>query len=124
MEVPMKLTGQAAHITVLLSDTFSDSYKPFHCSACGNIVFSYNEDTIRTILSSGRPAIDKPGKIYQCNGIMKLRSTASIYDVLYDVLAIAMQSDNIEELRTSLSFIAQNGKYESNVRCKMQYFIS
>lgn len=112
------------HSTVLLSSEFSDDYKPFHCSACGNTVFSYNEDEVRTILPSGHPQINRPGKIIQCHGIMKLRSTASIYDVLYQVMEMAMNIDDINDLRTAVAFIAKDAERETNVRCKMMWFVS
>jgi hypothetical protein len=112
------------HSTVLLSSDFSPIYKPFHCSNCGNIVFSYNEDEVRTILPGGNPQLNRPGKIIQCHGIMKLRSTASIYDVLYKVMEIAMNMDNVEDIRTAVAAIAQGAEKETNVRCKMLWFVS
>lgn len=112
------------HSTVLLSSEFSKDYKPFHCSGCGNIVFSYNEKEVRTILPGGNPALNRPGKVIQCHGIMKLRSTASIYDVLYQVMEIAMNVDNIEDIRTAVAGIAQGAEKEINVRCKMLWFVS
>lgn len=124
MEVPYKLTGDQPTATVLLSSTYSEIYKPFHCSSCGNIVFSYNEDEVRTILPGGRPQLDRPGKIYQCNGVMKLRSTSSIYDVLYQVMETAMRLDNITDLHTAIAYIAKDGENEVNARCKMLWFVS
>lgn len=124
MEVPTKITGEQAHVTVLLSSQFSPIYKPFHCVSCGNIVFSYNEDEIRSIVPSGYPQLDRPGKMYQCHGVMKLRSTASIYDVLYNVMEMAMHIDDIGELRTAIAYTARNGEVEKTVRCKMLYFVS
>lgn len=124
MEVPMSLTAEQPHVTVLLSSQFSDIYKPFHCVSCGNIVFSYNEDNIRSIIPSGSPQLDRPGKSYQCHGRMKLRSTARIYDVLYQVMEIAMSIDNIEDLHTAIGFIAKQADNETTIPCKMLYFIS
>lgn len=124
MEVPMKLTRKQPHVTVLLSSEFNDIYKPFHCSSCGNIVFSYNEDDVRSILPSGHPLLGRPGKIYQCHGVMKLRGTAAIYDVLYQVMEMAMHIDDINELRTAIAFTAKDGETEKTVRCKMLYFVS
>lgn len=124
MELPMKITQEQPHVTVLLSSQFSTIYKPFHCVSCGNIVFSYNEDEVRSIIPSGHPQLERAGKMYQCHGQMKLRSTAAIYDVLYQVMETAMAVDNIEDLRTAIAYIAQSGERESTVRCKMMYFVS
>lgn len=124
MEVPYKISGDQPHTTVLLSSTYSDIYKPFHCSSCGNIVFSYNEDEVRTILPGGHPQLDRPGKIYQCHGVMKLRSTSSIYDVLYQVMDTAMNLTNIDELHTAMAYLAKDSENEINARCKMLYFVS
>lgn len=124
MQAPFKITGEQPSTTVLLSDTFSDIYKPFHCVSCGNIVFSYNEEEIRTIIPSGHPQIDKPGKIYQCHGVMKLRSTSSIYDVLYEVMETVLRLDSIEKIHTAVAYIATQGQDETNARCKMLYFVS
>lgn len=112
------------HSTVLLTSEFSANYKPFHCSNCGNTVFSYNEDEVRTILPGGYPQLDRPGKIIQCHGIMKLRSTASIYDVLYQVMEMAMSIDNIDDLRTAVADVAKQANSETNSRCKMLWFVS
>ncbi len=124
MIAPVKITGEQPHITVLLSSTFSEDYKPFHCSSCGNIVFSYNEDEVRTILPGGKPQTDRPGKIYQCHGVMKLRSTSSIYDVLFEVMQTSLTLTNIEDIHTALAYIAQGSQDESNARCKALYFVS
>lgn len=124
MEVPVRISGEQAHVTVLLSSQFSPIYKPFHCSSCGNIVFSYNENEIRSIVPSGYPQLDKAGKMYQCNGVMKLRSTVSIYDVLYEVMEMAWHIDDIEELRTAITYTAKGSTIEKTVRCKMLYFVS
>jgi hypothetical protein len=124
MEVPMKLTQEQAHVTVLLSSKFSTVYKPFHCVSCGNIVFSYNEDEVRSIIPSGHPQLDRAGKMYQCHGVMKLRSTSSIYDILYQVMEMAMKIDDITELRTAIAYTARDGDDEQNARCKMVYFVS
>lgn len=124
MEMPMKLTGEQPRVTVLLSSTFGDIYKPFHCVSCGNIVFSYNEDEVRSIIPSGHPQLGRAGKSYQCHGQMKLRSTASIYDVLYQVMETAMAVENLEDLREAMAYIAKDSQNESTVRCKMLYFIS
>lgn len=124
MEMPMKLSGEQGHITVLLSSKFGDEYKPFHCVSCGNIVFSYNEDEVRSIIPSGHPQLGKPGKSYQCHGMMKLRGTASIYDVLYQVMETSMNIQNIEDLHTAIAFIAKEADNEKTVRCKMLYFVS
>lgn len=124
MEMPLKLTGQQPHVTVLLSSQFSNEYKPFHCVSCGNIVFSYNEDEVRSIIPSGHPQLDRPGKSYQCHGMMKLRSTASIYDVLYQVMQTAMAIQNIDELHAAIAYIAKGSEEEQTVRCKMLYFVS
>lgn len=124
MEVPLKLTGEQPHVTVLLSSQFSDIYKPFHCVSCGNIVFSYNEDEVRSIVPSGHPRLDRSGKNFQCHGMMKLRSTASIYDVLYQVMQTAMTSQNLDDLREAIAYIAKQSEDEQTVRCKMLYFVS
>lgn len=124
MEAPYKLTGTQPHTTVLLSSTFSDDYKPFHCVSCGNVVFSYNEDEIRTILPSGHPQLDKPSKIYQCHGVMKLRSTLRIYDVLYQVMETTMNLQNIDDLHIAIAHIAKDSNVETNARCKMLYYVS
>lgn len=124
MEVPMKLTQEQPHVTVLLSSKFSTVYKPFHCVSCGNVVFSYNEDEVRSIIPSGYPQLDRAGKMYQCHGAMKLRSTASIYDILYQVMEMTMKIDDIDELRTAIAYTAQGNDDEQNARCKMAYFVS
>lgn len=124
MELPMKLTGVQSHTTVLLSSTYSPIYKPFHCSSCGNVVFSYNEDEVRTILPGGTPQLDRPGKIYQCQGVMKLRGTASIYDVLYQVMEMAMNIDNLEDLHAAIAYMAKDSDMEINARCKQLYYVS
>lgn len=124
MEAPYKLTGEQPHTTVLLSSSFNESYKPFHCVSCGNIVFSYNEEEVRTILPGGNPQLGKPGKIYQCHGVMKLRSTSSIYDVLYEVMNIALTTNNIEDLHAAMAYVARDAELETNARCKMLYFVS
>lgn len=124
MEAPYKLTGEQPQTTVLLSSKFNDIYKPFHCVGCGNIVFSYNEENVRTIVPSGHPKIDRPGKIYRCQGVMKLRGTARIYDVLYQVMDTAMNLENIDDLHTAIAYIAKGSETETNVRCKMLYFVS
>lgn len=124
MEVPGKLTGEQPHVTVLLSSQFSDVYKPFHCVSCGNIVFSYNEDEVRSIVPSGIPQLDKAGKSYQCHGMMRLRGTANIYDVLYQVMETAMNIQSIEDLHTAIAYIAKDAEKESTVRCKALYYVS
>lgn len=124
MEVPFKLSGEQPHVTVLLSSQFSDVYKPFHCVSCGNIVFSYNENEVRSIIPSGHPQLDRSGKSFQCHGMMKLRSTASIYDVLYEVMQTAMSATSLEDLQTSVAYMAKRSEDEQTVRCKMLYFVS
>lgn len=124
MEAPYKITGEQPHTTVLLSSKFSDIYKPFHCTSCGNVVFEYNEDEVRTIIPSGHPQLDKPGKIYRCSGVMNLHGTSRIYDVLYQVMEAAMNLQNIEDIHTSIAYIAKTSEDRQTARCKMLYFVS
>lgn len=124
MEAPYKVTGKQPHTTVLLSSEFGSDYKPFHCVSCGNVVFSYNEHEVRTILPGGKPQLNRPGKTYQCHGVMKLRSTMSIYDVLWEVMESAMNIPNVEDVHTAVAYIAQQSQNETNARCKMLYFVS
>lgn len=124
MEMPIKLTGEQAHVTVLLSSEFGDTYKVFHCVGCGNVVFSYNEDKIRTILPGGHPNLGRPGKAIQCNGVIRLRRRTSAYDALYQIIDSAMHIDNIDDLREAIAFIAKDTKTESTFHCKMLYFVS
>lgn len=124
MEVPVKLTGEQSEITVLLSDKFGDIYKPFHCVICGNIVFEYNEDEIRTIIPSGRPEISKAGKIYRCNGVMSLHGTSQLYDILYQVMEAAFNLENIAEIHTAIAYLSKTSEDKFNVRCKARYFVS
>lgn len=124
MEVPLKLTGQQSEITVLLSNKYGDIYKPFHCVICGNIVFEYNEDEIRSIIPSGRPQIDKPGKIYRCSGVMTLHGTSQLYDILYQVMEAVFNLDNIADAHTAVGYLSKTSEDKFNTRCKARYFVS
>lgn len=124
MLVPVKLSGEQSEITVLLSDTFGEVYKPFHCVVCGNIVFEYNENEIRSIVPSGRPQLDKPGKIYRCNGVMTLHGTSQLYDILYNVMDVSFNLTNLEDIHTAISYLAKTSEDKFNVRCKARYFVS
>lgn len=124
MEAPLKLTGQQSEITVLLSDKFGEFYKPFHCVICGNIVFEYNEDEIRTILPSGHPQLGKAGKVYRCNGVMSLHGTSQLYDILYQVMEVTFNLDNIEDIHTAMSYLSKTSEDKFNARCKARYFVS
>lgn len=124
MEVPLKLTGEQSEITVLLSNKHGDVYKPFHCSLCGNIVFEYNEEEIRTIIPSGRPQLDRSGKIIRCNGVMTLHGTTQLYDILYQVMDVAFNLTNSDDIRTSIGYLSKTSEDKFNVRCKARYFVS
>lgn len=108
----------------MLSDKYGEVYKPFHCVVCGNIVFEYNEDEIRTIVPSGRPMIDKPGKIYRCNGVMSLHGTSQLYDILYQVMESAFNLTDIEEIHTAIAYLSKTSEDKFNARCKTRYFVS
>lgn len=122
--MPTKLTGVQPEITVLLSSSYEDTYKPFHCVVCGNIVFQYNEETVRSIIPSGHPQISKPGKIYRCDGVIKLHNNYEIYDILYQVMDAAFNMDSLEDLRTALKYLSGTADNKFNARCKALYFVS
>lgn len=124
MEIPTKLTGVKPEITVLLSDKFGELYKPFHCVVCGNIVFEYNEEEIRTILPSGRPMIGKPGKIYTCMGVLRLHNNYEIYDILYQVMEATFNMNDLSDVRTTMQYLSETAKLKVNSRCKARYFVS
>lgn len=125
MEIPTKVAGESPEITVLLSDRFGTKYKPFHCVVCGNIVFEYNEEDVRTIIPSGRPAIDKAGKVYMCSGVIRLHGTKQLYDVLYQVTEAVFQLKNFEDLHIAVARLAEETNTATiNTRCKARYYVS
>ena len=124
MHVPTKIAGENPEISVLLSDSFSDTYKTFRCVVCGNPVFQYNEDNIRSIVPSGHPKLDRPGKIYQCSGAMTLLGTGQIYDILYQVMDAAFNLKDVSEIRTAVGYLSEESNRKFNARCKARYYVS
>lgn len=124
MEIPLKISGEQSEITVLLSSKYSDNYKPFHCVICGNIVFEYNEDEVRSIIPSGRPVLGKAGKVYRCNGVMSLHGTSQLYDILYQVMEAAFNLTNLDDIHTAIGYLSKASEDKFNARCKARYFVS
>lgn len=124
MEIPSKVSGEIPEITVLLSDKFGTVYKPFHCAICGNIVFEYNEQYIRSIIPSGRPEIGKAGKIYRCSGVITIHGTGQLYDILYQVMEASFNLETINEIRSTIALLSQASENKFNTRCKARYYIS
>lgn len=124
MEIPSKVSGEIPEITVLLSDKFGTVYKPFHCVVCGNIVFEYNEDNIRSIIPSGRPILGKAGKIYRCSGVITIHGTGQLYDILYQVMEASFNLETINEIRSTIALLSQASENKFNTRCKARYYIS
>lgn len=124
MEVPLKLTNEQPEITVLFSDKFGEVYKPFHCAVCGNVVFEYNQDFIRSIIPSGRPKIDKPGKVVQCSGALTIHGTNQLYDILFQVMEATFNVENLADLRTIVTNLSETTQNKFNTRCKAKYYLS
>ncbi len=124
MEIPSKVSGEIPEITVLLSDKFGTIYKPFHCVVCGNIVFEYNEDHIRSIIPSGRPEIGKAGKIYRCSGVITIHGTGQLYDILFQTMEAAFNSETLGEIRSTITLLSQTTDNKFNTRCKARYYVS
>lgn len=123
--MPASVSGEMPEITVLLSDKFGKTYKPFYCVICGSIVFEYNEHFIRSIVPSGRPQIDKPGKIYKCSGTLQsIHSQGQIYDVLYQVMDTVFNLNTMTEVRATLGALNQASEDKFTARCKARYYVS
>lgn len=124
MEIPVKVSGEPVEITVLLSNKFGPVYKPFHCVVCGGIVFEYNEDHVRSIVPSGRPMLDRPGKVYRCSNVITLTSTRPVYDLLYQVMDAAFNMATLDDVREVITTTAKLAENKVNTRCKALYYVS
>jgi len=123
MEVPTKVSGEHPEITVLMSNAFEDVFKPFRCVVCGKIVFSYNNQYIRTIVPSGKPRVDRPQKIVECNGVISLNRPSDLHDMLFQVMDSVFNMTNIDEMREAIAQLAQGYGGERTARCKARYYI-
>lgn len=124
MQVPTKISGENPEISVLLSSDFDNIYKTFRCSVCGNPVFQYNEKNIRSIVPSGHPQTDRPGKIYQCNGTMTFHGKGQIYDILYQVMDATFNLNTVTDIRAAVGYLSEESNNKFNTRCKARYYVS
>lgn len=123
MELPSALVGCEPHITVSMSSAFGDTYRPLRCSICGNVVCEYNNSYIRSITPSGAPQIDRPGKIYQCSGVLLLHGQVEPFEILYKLVEGVFSAPTLQDVQSLVAELARNQE-KNRVKCKAKYYLS
>lgn len=88
------------------------------------VVFEYNQDYVRTILPSGMPQLDKPGRTVHCSGAITLHGKKQIYELFYEILEAVWTVKSLEDLKTIVIHLASEAKEKENIKCGAKYYLS